>query len=285
MRLVTVLHGSSPEVGALVDARRIVSLTAAGLAGTMIELIERWDDVRGQAEALVAGGGPFLPLDQVQLLAPIPRPPKILAIGLNYADHIAESGLGEPEHQLWFCKQPTSASGPYDPIDIPRVSSAVDYEAELVAVIGRGGRHIARSAAAEHVFGYCVGNDVSVRDWQLRTSQFMLGKSFDTHAPYGPWITTSDEVPDPHALGIRCYVNGEIRQDSNTSNLVFDLPAQIEHLSQALTLEPGDLLFTGTPGGVGWAMNPRKLLAAGDRVRCEIDGLGAIDNCCEAEAA
>jgi len=153
----------------------------------------------------------------------------------------------------------------------------VDYESELVVVIGAGGRNLDGEAARRAAFGYCVGNDVSVRDWQMRTGQWVIGKSFDTHAPFGPWITTSDEV-DPHTLGIRGFVNGEKRQESNTRHLVFDVWAEIEHLSQAMTLEPGDLIFTGTPAGVGVAMRPPKFLQAGDVVRVEIDGLGAIEN-------
>jgi 2-keto-4-pentenoate hydratase/2-oxohepta-3-ene-1,7-dioic acid hydratase in catechol pathway len=153
----------------------------------------------------------------------------------------------------------------------------VDYEVELVAVIGRRGRNISKADAPAHVFGYCVGNDVTERMWQHRTPQWSLGKSFDTHAPIGPWVTTADEVADPHGLGLRCLVNGEIRQASNTKNLVFNIWDQIEHLSQAMTLEPGDLIFTGTPAGVGAAMDPRQFLKAGDVVRCEIDGLGAIE--------
>jgi 2-keto-4-pentenoate hydratase/2-oxohepta-3-ene-1,7-dioic acid hydratase in catechol pathway len=175
-------------------------------------------------------------------------------------------------------------NGPYDDIQIPRGSTMTDYEVELVVVIGKGGRHIAKEDAAAHVFGYCVGNDVSERVWQRLTPQFTLGKGFDTHAPFGPWITTADEVPDPHALAIRCTVNGETRQDSNTRHLVFNVWDQLEHLSQAMTLEAGDLIFTGTPGGIGAAMKPMQFLKAGDRVRIEIETLGAIDNPCANEA-
>ena len=179
-----------------------------------------------------------------------------MAMGLNYADHIAEAKLGRPEHQTWFSKAATAANGPFDPIQRPKVSAQLDYEAELVAVIGAGGRHIAKGDAPAAVFGFCAGNDVSVRDWQLRTSQWVIGKSFDTHAPFGPWITTADEVGDPHALSIRAMVNGEMRQDSNTRNLVFNVWDQVALLSEAMTLEPGDLIYTGTPGGVGMAMKP-----------------------------
>jgi 2-keto-4-pentenoate hydratase/2-oxohepta-3-ene-1,7-dioic acid hydratase in catechol pathway len=207
-----------------------------------------------------------------------------MAIGLNYADHIAESKMETPEHQIWFSKAPTAVNGPYDAIQAPKVSQTLDYEAELVAIVGKGGRHIAKADAAGAVFGYCCGNDATVRAWQARTSQWVLGKSFDTHAPFGPWITTADEVADPHALSIRCLVNGEVRQNSNTRHLVFNVWDQIEELSQVMTLEPGDLIFTGTPGGVGAAMTPRRFLKHGDRVQVEIEGLGALDNPCADEA-
>ncbi len=222
-------------------------------------------------------------LDEVTLLAPVPRPGKILGIGLNYADHVAESGMATPADQLWFAMMNTSANGPYAPIDLPVVSEQLDYEAEMVFVIGKRCRHVTREQAPEVIFGYCVGNDVSVRDWQLRTSQFVLGKSFDGHAPFGPWLVTPDEIGNPHELGIRCFVNGEKRQDSNTRELIFDCYQQIEHLSKVMTLEPGDVIYTGTPGGVGVGFTPPRWLREGDRVRVEIDGLGAIENVVRAE--
>lgn len=281
MKLATFDAGSAPQLGAVIGDR-IVPLNAAapGLPTDMIGLIAAWPQVKGEVRRIAGAGAGAAALDSVRLLAPIRRPGKIMAIGLNYADHIAESNLGTPEHQVWFSKAPTAANGPYDPIQVPKVSQTLDYEAELVAVIGQGGRHIARDAAAGAIFGYCCGNDATERAWQHRTPQWVLGKSFDTHAPFGPWITTADEVPDPHALGIRCLVNGEVRQDSNTRHLVFNVWDQIEHLSQAMTLEPGDLIFTGTPGGIGAAMKPMRFLKDGDRVRVEIDGLGALDNPC-----
>ncbi|KWR72992.1 MULTISPECIES: fumarylacetoacetate hydrolase family protein [Pseudomonas] len=224
-------------------------------------------------------------LDEVTLLAPVPRPGKILGIGLNYADHVAESGMATPADQLWFAMMNTAANGPYAPIDLPRVSEQLDYEAEMVFVIGKRCRHVSREQAREAIFGYCVGNDVSVRDWQLRTSQFVLGKSFDGHAPFGPWLVTPDEVGNPHELGIRCFVNDEKRQDSNTRELIFDCYQQVEHLSKVMTLEPGDVIFSGTPGGVGVGFKPPRWLREGDRVRVEIDGLGAIENIVRAERA
>ena len=248
----------------------------------MIDLIRDWETLKPGLEAQAAAGG-GVPLASVKLEAPVQRPGKIFASGLNYADHIEESKMETPQRQVWFTKAQTSINGPFAPILIAKNTFTADYEVELVAVIGKRGKHIPAAQAHEHVFGYCVGNDVTERLWQHAGPQWSLGKSFDTHAPIGPWITTADEV-DPHALDLRCLVNGELRQSSNTRHLVFDLWQQIEHLSAAMTLEPGDLIFTGTPGGIGAAMDPRQFLKPGDVVRCEIDGLGAIEGVMEAEA-
>ena len=243
----------------------------------MIALIEKWERWGDFIRVMEKHDPKGHFLADVKLLPPILAPRKVLAIGLNYADHIAESRFDAPTEQVWFCKQPTTVNGPFDPIEIPKVSTMIDYEAEMVAVIGRGGRHITKADAPDVVFGYMAGNDVSVRDWQRHTPQWMLGKSFDTHAPIGPWITTADEVGDPHDLDINCQVNGETRQSSNTRQLVFNTFDQIEHVSKAMTLLAGDLIFTGTPGGVGAAMKPPRFLAPGDRVRVEISKLGAIE--------
>lgn len=254
-----------------------------GVPGTMIDLIRDWDALKPGLEARAAAGG-GVTLASVKLEAPVQRPGKIFAIGLNYADHIAESGLGTPERQVWFTKAQTSVNGPFDPILIARGTMTADYEAELVAVIGKGGKHITADDAPAAIFGYCVGNDVTERMWQHAVPQWSLGKSFDTHAPMGPWIVTADELGDPHDLGIRCYVNGEERQNSNTQHLVYNLWQQVEHLSVGMTLEPGDCLFTGTPGGIGAAMDPRQFLRPGDVVRTEIDGIGTIEGTMVAEA-
>ncbi|MGY2488441.1 fumarylacetoacetate hydrolase family protein [Cupriavidus sp. CP313] len=287
MKLATVsVSGGPPEIG-VIDEGRVVRLHTArhGLPSTMIDLIPAWETVRAEVQKLAAQSSDVVALnDAVRILPPIMRPGKMMAMGLNYADHVAEARLETPVHQVWFCKQANSVHPPYEPIQIPRASVAVDYEAELVFVIGKRGRHISKSDAASHVFGYCVGNDVTARDWQKRTPQWVLAKSFDTHGPFGPWITTADEVGDPHRLGIRSIVNGEVRQESNTRELIFNVFDQIEYLSQAMTLEPGDVVFSGTPGGVGAAMKPPVFLRAGDRVRCEIDGLGALDAVFENEA-
>jgi ureidoglycolate lyase len=276
MKLATFDSGAGQHIGAVVgDA--LVDLTAAGLPASMIALIADWAQLAGKVRELVENAKPEVKLSQVHLCAPVPNPQKVLAIGLNYADHIAETNAQKPEQQIWFSKLPNSVNGPFDPIELPKASNMVDYEAELVVVIGKRCRHVSKADAPRVIFGFTVGNDVSVRDWQKRTPQWILGKSFDTHAPVGPWIVTPDELGDPHTLGIRCFVNGETRQNSNTKNLVFNVYDQIELLSQALTLVPGDMIFTGTPGGVGMAMKPPSYLKAGDVVRIEIDRIGGIE--------
>jgi len=280
MKLATFTAGGKTRTGIVVGGRIIET----GIDGTMVDLIRDWDRLKaGLAAKAAAGGG--IPLADVKLEAPVGRPGKIWAIGLNYADHIAESKAATPERQVWFTKAQTSVNGPYDGIEIARGTMTADYEVELVAIIGAGGKHIAAADAPGAIFGYCVGNDVTERMWQHAGPQWSLGKSFDTHAPMGPWIVTADEAGDPHNLGLRCFVNGQKRQDSNTRNLVFNIWQQIEHLSTAMTLEPGDCIFTGTPGGVGAAMDPRQFLKPGDVVRCEIDGLGHIEGTMVAEGA
>lgn len=276
MKIARFAYEGEDHIGLVADGIIPIASRLPDAPRAMVDLIDQWDRYREPlAQLAVEGRG--LALDSVRLLAPIPRPAKIMGIGLNYADHIAESGMEKPKDQMWFSKPPTAVTGPYDPIALPRVSTQLDYEAELVVVVGRRVRYADRIAAADAIFGYCAGNDVSVRDWQFRTGQFMIGKSFDTHAPHGPWIVTADEI-DAGTLDISCYVNGEQRQASNTRYLIFDPADQVSHLSQVMTLEPGDLLFTGTPSGVGAVMDPPKWLKAGDRVRVEIGGIGAIEN-------
>ncbi len=219
-------------------------------------------------------------LNAVRLLAPIERPGKYLAIGMNYKKHAEEAarlGVATPTQQLWFNKQTTCLAGPYDDID-PGVTEKLDYEVELGVVIGAVAKSVSEDKAAEHVFGYVVVNDVSARDWQFHSPTFTMGKSFDTHGPIGPWIVTADEIADPHALGLRCFVNGEQRQNSDTSQLINNIWKQIAYLSTAFTLESGDILATGTPEGVGVGMDPQSFLQPGDVIRCEVDGIGAIEN-------
>jgi 2-keto-4-pentenoate hydratase/2-oxohepta-3-ene-1,7-dioic acid hydratase in catechol pathway len=218
-------------------------------------------------------------LDEVRLLAPV-QPRKFLAIGLNYADHIAESGMEAPQFPIFFNKQVTCVIGSGDDVHMPRVSTLLDYEGELAIVIGKRCRHVSAEEAPDVIAGYTITNDVSVRDWQLRTPTMTMGKSFDTHGPLGPWIVTADELGDPHALGIRTWVNDEQRQDGNTSEMVFNCFEQVAHLSEAFTLEPGDVIATGTPAGVGAVRQPfpEGLLKVGDVVRIEIDDIGELTN-------
>lgn len=276
MRLLQFAIADRRMLGLATDAG-ITSLTERlpDFPDDMIDLIRHWNVLERTVRDMPDTAD--YRLSDVRILPPVSRPGKVLGIGLNYADHIAESGVASPEHQVWFTKAVTSITGPFDPIERPAVSAALDYEAELVFVVGARCKHVDVADAAAAIFGYTVGNDVSVRDWQHRTGQYMIGKSFDTHAPIGPWLVTPDEI-EPRDLAIRSFVNGEPRQESNTRHLIFDCAAQLAHLSQAMTMEPGDLIFTGTPGGVGAAMKPPKWLRPGDRVRVEIDGIGAIEN-------
>ncbi len=278
MKLATFTESGRTRVG-LVVGDGIVDLSAAApsLPGEMTALLAAGPDGLAAA-ARAPESSASLPLADVRLEAPVLRPPKILAIGLNYADHVAESGREMPKIPLVFNKQSTSVVGPRDPFHMPRVSTALDYEGELGVVIGRRCRHVPKQRAAEVIAGYTVVNDVSVRDWQLRTPTFTMGKSFDTHCPLGPWIVTGDELGDPHALDLKTWVNGELRQSSNTKQLIFDCFVLVEHLSTAFTLEPGDVIATGTPGGVGIAMKPPRLLQVGDVVRIAIDGVGELEN-------
>ena len=229
-------------------------------------------------DALGRSGGSRRPLADLRLAPPVPRPPKFLAIGLNYAAHVAESGMQAPEVPLFFNKQSTCVVGAGAGIHIPRVSTMVDYEGELAFVVGQRCRHVSAADAAEVIAGYTIVNDVSVRDWQLRTPTMTMGKSFDTHGPLGPWIVTPDDLGDPHSLRLRTWVNGDLRQDASTDDLIFDCYQQVEHLTTAFTLEPGDVVATGTPAGVGMAMQPPRWLQAGDVVRIEIEGIGVLEN-------
>ncbi len=247
---------------------------------TMLSIIAGGDATMDKVRALADRGNGAIDLSSVRLLAPIERPGKFLAIGMNYAKHIEEAkrlGQPTPTQQFWFNKQTSCLSGPFDEI-VPGVTEQLDYEVELGVLIGRPAKGVSEADAKDHVFGYTVVNDVSARDWQRHSPTFTMGKSFDTHGPIGPWIVTADEIPDPHHLGLKSLVNGELRQDSETSELVYNVWQQISYLSTAFTLEPGDLIATGTPSGVGIGMQPPRFLQPGDVVRCEVDRIGAIEN-------
>ena len=284
MRLATFQYQGHTRIG-VVHGDHVADLSGVtDLPREMTALLEAGAETLARA-ARAAASAPRLPLAGVTLCAPILRPPKILAVGLNYADHVAETGAQTPKQPIIFNKQSTAAHPPHAPFHMPRVSTALDYEGELGIVIGRRCRHVPRERAREVIAGYTIVNDVSVRDWQMRVPTMTMGKSFDTHCPMGPWIVTSDELPDPHGLDLKTWVNGELRQSSNTKQLIYDCFALIEHLTTVFTLEPGDLISTGTPGGVGVAMKPPKFLKVGDVVRIAIEGIGEIENAVVAEPA
>lgn len=274
MKLARFTHNNKTALGR-VDGDSVIDLSSTDLPSDGAALLAAGS---GALSLAASASGPQIALDDVTLEAPISAPQKILAVGLNYKDHIEEVGLPTPEFPMIFNKQSSAAHGPYAPIHLPRVSDKLDYEGELGVVIGRECRHVPRDRAHEVIGGYVVCNDVSVRDWQMRSQTFTMGKSFDTHSPFGPWIVSSDEISDPHNLALKTWVNGELRQDSNTRHLVFDCFDLIETLSTAFTLMPGDLIVTGTPGGVGIGFDPKIFLKAGDVVRIEIEHIGHIEN-------
>ncbi len=284
MRFVTIQREGYTEPGIQFDDE-VIGLRGAGFAN-LIALIGGGADAMDRVMRWVDSppGNESLDPAKVRLAAPIPRPPKIICIGLNYRDHARESNLPIPEVPTVFAKFPTAVVGPGHPIVLPRNSTRPDYEAEFAVVIGRGGRHISESAWREHVFGYTILNDVSARDFQMATSQWMIGKTFDTFAPIGPAIVTADEIEDPHTLPISLTLSGELMQDSNTSNLIFKVPQLIAHLSSVFTLEPGDIIATGTPAGVGFARKPPRYLEPGDEVRIRVGGIGELVNPVIAEA-
>lgn len=279
MKLVTFVHESLRAIGVVIDDKVYdLSVQTPNLPTDMLTLLQQGDDAMNAVRASIDKVHDGIPLGEVKLCQPVIRPPKILAIALNYADHAIESATKKPTVQLWFNKQSTCANGPYDPIELPVVSDKLDYEGELGVVIGKTCRHVPKDRAHEVIAGFTVINDVTVRDWQRRAMTFQIGKSFDTHGPFGPWLVTPEEVGDPHNLNIRTWVNDQIRQDSNTQNMIYNIYDQIEHLTTAYTLEPGDVLATGTPSGVGEAMDPPQFLREGDVVRVEIEKVGRIEN-------
>jgi 2-keto-4-pentenoate hydratase/2-oxohepta-3-ene-1,7-dioic acid hydratase in catechol pathway len=279
MKLITFTLDGSTRTGAITDEQHLVDLHATdpAIPADMLALLAGGDAMLDRARNALKNAGSRIPVSAVTIEAPIARPGKALAIGLNYRDHAAEGGQEIPSKPVVFAKVTTCITGPGKPIHRPRVSTSVDWEAELVFVIGRAARHVSAADALDYVAGYMCGNDVSVRDWQFHAPTWTMGKGFDTHGPIGPWLVTRDEV-DASNLGIRTYLNGELKQQSNTGQLIFSVPALIEYLSTAFTLEPGDIVFTGTPAGVGVSRKPPEFMKAGDTVRVEIDGLGVLEN-------
>jgi len=278
MKLVTFTHDEESRVGAVVDDFVVDSKGNAAIPATMIEFLSAGAAALAAMQLQIDSGTQRIALQEVKLQAPIPRPGKFLGVGLNYADHIDETGLEKPEYPTFFTKQSSCVVGQNDAIHLPKVSDKLDYEGELAFVIGKRCKHVPIELAHEVIAGFTIVNDVTVRDWQFRTPTWTLGKSFDTHGPMGPWLVTADEISDPHNLDLKTWVDDDIRQDSNTKHMIFNCYELIAYLSQAMTLEPGDVISTGTPSGVGVKMKPRGYLKAGQTVRIEIEGIGTLSN-------
>jgi 2-keto-4-pentenoate hydratase/2-oxohepta-3-ene-1,7-dioic acid hydratase in catechol pathway len=279
MKLASFRLNGGPSRAGVVVGDEMVDLAeiAPELGGAVVALLEGGEPALERVREAVASGKARRPLDGVDLTTTV-RPRKFFAVGLNYADHITETGRDAPAFPTVFMKASSCVTGPFDSVLRPRDSQTLDYEGELGIVIGTRARHAKGDEARDAIAGYVVTNDVSVREWQNRTSQWTLGKSFDTHGPIGPWLVTADELPDPNELELRTYVNGAVRQEANTRDLIFDCFALVEALSAMCTLEPGDVIATGTPAGIGNRMTPPQFLVAGDVVRVEIEGIGAIEN-------
>jgi len=286
MKLATFSTGGGSRLG-LVDGERIIDLSAGDGPATMRELIQAGPEAWGRVEARGGTAGAVsLPLRDVRLLAPLPDPPKIVAIGLNYMDHCREQNVPVPERPLVFAKFPSSIIGPgEDIVWDPAMTQQVDYEAELGVVIGRRARRVSAERALDHVFGYTIVNDISARDIQFPDQQWVRGKSLDTFCPTGPFIVTADELPDPQALAIRLTVNGRVLQDSSTAEMIFGVRELISRLSLSFSFEPGDLMATGTPKGVGAFRRPPVFLQDGDQIAVEISGLGRLENRARTETA
>jgi 2-keto-4-pentenoate hydratase/2-oxohepta-3-ene-1,7-dioic acid hydratase in catechol pathway len=279
MKLVTFVSDGEFRVGAVIDDDLIVDgKNADGIPGSMLEFLAAGDSAREAMQNLIASGKNRIALASVKLAAPIPRPGKYLAISLNYADHIAETGKDKPEYPTFFTKQSTCVIGHSEAIQRPMVSDKLDYEGELAFVIGKRCRHVPVDQAHQMIAGFTIANDISVRDWQMRSPTMMIGKSFDTAGPMGPWLVTSDAISNPHNLNIKTWVDGELRQNANTGQMIFNCYEMIAYLSTAMTLEPGDVISTGTPSGVGVKMQPRGYLVPGQTVRIEIENIGVLSN-------
>jgi len=276
MKIATFSFNNTIQTGAIVGDKIIA--VPAERPISMIELLHNSDSMLKQLQEKIDSGQDRMDLTDVKLLAPVQRPSKFFGVSLNYADHIEETGLDKPEYPTFFNKQSSCVIGPGEAIHRPRVSEKLDYEGELGLVIGRRCRHVTQEQAKEVIVGYTICNDVSVRDWQMRSHTWTLGKSFDTHGPIGPWIVTADEIGDPHTLNIKTWVNDEQRQSSNTKHLIFNCYFLVEYLSTVMTLEPGDIIATGTSSGVGVKMKPRGYMKPGDVVRVEIEKIGVLEN-------
>ena len=278
MKLVTFSHNHQTRVGAVVENQVVDSLGNAAIPTTMLDFLSLGETALAAMAEQIASGKNRLPLNEVKLFAPIPKPGKYLGMGLNYPEHINETSAEKPEYPLFFNKQTTCVIADGEAIHIPKVSDKVDYEGELAFVIGKRCRHVPVEKAAQVIAGFTIANDVSVRDWQVRSPTWTLGKSFDTHGPLGPWLVTADEIANPHQLNLKTWVDDELRQNANTEQMIFSCYEMVAYLSTVMTLEPGDVITTGTPSGVGVKMKPRGYLKAGQTVRIEIEGIGTLTN-------
>jgi len=278
MKLATFTHNNLSRVGAVIDDIVIDSLSDANIPNTMIDFLSAGANALLAMQELIDSGLGRFNLADVKLNAPIPRPGKYLGISLNYADHITETGAEQPKYPSFFTKQSTCVIGHGDSIHQPKVSDKLDYEGELAFVIGKRCRHVPVDKAHQVIAGFTIANDVSVRDWQARSATMMIGKSFDTCGPLGPWIVTADELVNPHQLSIKTWIDDELRQDGNTQQMIFNCYEMVAYLSQAMTLEPGDVITTGTPSGVGVKMTPRGYMKPGQTVKIEIEGIGILSN-------
>jgi 2-keto-4-pentenoate hydratase/2-oxohepta-3-ene-1,7-dioic acid hydratase in catechol pathway len=275
---VTIQREAYSEPALLADGE-VIGLRRAGFSD-LLSIVQGGVDALDRVQRWLGNtpGDEILQADSVRYLAPIPRPPKLICIGLNYRDHAEEAKLPIPEVPTMFAKFPTAVTGHGHNIVLPKNSTKPDYEAEFAIVIGRRGRHVPEERWPDYIFGYTIINDVSARDFQMATSQWMIGKTFDTFAPMGPAVVTADEIEDPHNLAIALTLSGEVMQSSNTSNLIFQVPKLIAYLSSVFTLEPGDVIATGTPAGVGFARKPPRWLKPGDEVRVTVEGIGELVN-------
>lgn len=285
MHLVTFLEHGEVRLGALLvrdGYKMIVDLNRAEprLPASMLDFLAAGESAHALADDVLrrAPATAIHEFEAVTLRAVIPNPGKIICIGLNYRDHAAETHQSLPEVPMIFAKYANTLIGPGEAIVLPHVTQRVDYEAELAVVMGKRGRYIAETEAMDYVAGYSAFNDISARDYQMRTSQWMIGKTFDTFGPFGPALVTADEIADPHALDIRLSIGSELLQDSNTRELIFPIPQLIAYLSSVMTLDPGDVIATGTPAGVGFTRRPPRFLRPGETVRVEIEGIGVLEN-------
>ncbi len=278
MKLISFSHNNTKLIGAVVGDQVIPSSLNPVIPNNMLDFLAAGPAAMTAMRSLLDKHTKTIPVSQIQLSAPVPKPGKFLGISLNYADHIQETQLEKPEYPTFFTKQSSCVIADGDPIHRPKVSEKLDYEGELAFVIGKRCKHVPLEQAQQVIAGYTIVNDVSVRDWQIRSPTWMLGKSFDTHGPMGPWLVTADEIADPHNLSLRTWIDDELRQDSNTRHMIFNCYEMIAYLSQAMTLEPGDVIATGTPSGVGVKMKPRGYMKPGQTAKIEIAGIGTLSN-------